>query len=336
MIRVVDEIYGSHLITEPVLIELILSKPVQRLKHINQAGAIKYTTPHATVNRYQHSIGVLILLQKLQASLTEQIAGLLHDIPHTAFSHVVDYALHTPGHDFHEQHHTRIINESNIPEILNKHNISLQEVLDETRHTLLEQDAPKLCADRIDYTLRDTQVIRKKDMSYYTKYLTTHNQEIVFTNQEVAISFAHEYLESDKHIWANPRESAAYELLAGALRQALNKEIISKQELWLTDNQLYNKLQSTSDEVIQENLSLLNKDLQVTLSETGTYTIKPKFRYINPKVKTPEGIKLATQLDKQLSQAIQEHKKWHEGGHRFDITSKAHILLKSHSEQSRI
>ena len=37
-----DRVYGKIVIDEPVLIELINSKPVQRLKGINQAGASKY------------------------------------------------------------------------------------------------------------------------------------------------------------------------------------------------------------------------------------------------------------------------------------------------------
>ncbi len=310
--QVRDEIYGEQRIVEPVLQELIKSAAVQRLRYINQAGALKYTTPHATVTRYEHSIGVLILLQRLGASLKEQIAGLLHDVPHTAFSHVVDYALDVQGHDFHEQHHQRILEQSNIPRILEKHGFNIKDFLDVEKYSLLEQPAPALCADRIDYTLRDTQIIRRVDMRKYLDYFTTHNGRVVMTDAQAASAFAKEYMQSDKHIWANPREGAAYNLLANALRQALSTGLISKQDLWMTDDELFAILDRSSDEVIQQNLHLLNRNLEVEVSEEESdFVDQAKMRYINPPVKTAQGVLLASELDEQLLQAIQKHREWH-------------------------
>ena len=35
----------------------------------------------------------MLLIKKLGGSVEEQIAGLLHDVSHTAFSHVIDYVF---------------------------------------------------------------------------------------------------------------------------------------------------------------------------------------------------------------------------------------------------
>lgn len=152
-----DRVYGKVNIDEPILIELINSKPIQRLKGVNQAGASKYAIDTKTVTRYEHSLGVMILLKKLGASIEEQIAGLLHDVPHTAFSHVIDFVFkdkdHT--HEFHEKFHEKIILQSEIPNILKKYNFDLNMILNEENFPLLERSLPDLCADRIDYTLRD-------------------------------------------------------------------------------------------------------------------------------------------------------------------------------------
>ena len=114
-----DKVYGEITIDEPVLLELIQSKPIQRLKGINQAGASQYALKHKTISRYEHSVGVMILLKKLNASVEEQIAGLLHDIPHTAFSHVIDFAFKDTDHkhEFHEKFHEQIILQSEMKTI---------------------------------------------------------------------------------------------------------------------------------------------------------------------------------------------------------------------------
>ena len=124
-----DRVYGIVEINEPVLIELINSKPVQRLKGINQAGASQYAIKGKTVSRYEHSVGVMLLLKKLGASLEEQIAGLLHDIPHTAFSHTIDFVFPNKDHNFHERFHEKIIKESEIPEILERYGFVLERLL---------------------------------------------------------------------------------------------------------------------------------------------------------------------------------------------------------------
>lgn len=67
---------------------------LQRLKYVDQAGPITYFGYMPYFNRYEHSIGVLALLQKANAPLNEQVAGLLHDISHTIFSHIADHLLY--------------------------------------------------------------------------------------------------------------------------------------------------------------------------------------------------------------------------------------------------
>jgi uncharacterized protein len=152
---ITDRVYGRVELTEQVIRELIGSSPVQRLRRINQSGASQYVLSGKTVTRYEHSLGVMILLRILGASLEEQIAGLLHDVPHTAFSHVIDFVFKDDNHEYHEKYRSEIVLNSEIPEILTRHGIDIDRILDDTQHTLLERKLPDLCADRIDYTLRD-------------------------------------------------------------------------------------------------------------------------------------------------------------------------------------
>ena len=150
-----DILYGSFEIEE-ILVALISSEEIQRLKDVHMAGPAILINSAWNETRYEHSIGVMLLIKKLGGTLEEQIAGLLHDISHTAFSHVVDLVLYNETDDYHEQIKARLIEQSLIPTILKQHGFDYKKLLfDDEKWHLLEQKAPLLCCDRIDYTLRE-------------------------------------------------------------------------------------------------------------------------------------------------------------------------------------
>lgn len=66
-----DEIYGRFEITEPVLKELLNAPELQRLKGISMAGYYpgcpEFGNPE--YNRYNHSIGVLLLLLQIRSAV---------------------------------------------------------------------------------------------------------------------------------------------------------------------------------------------------------------------------------------------------------------------------
>ena len=72
--------------------------------------------------RGRPDLGVMALVQRLGGGLEEQIAALLHDVSHTAFSHVIDYVFHS--HDsqgYHEEHKEAFMAGSDIPAALARH-----------------------------------------------------------------------------------------------------------------------------------------------------------------------------------------------------------------------
>src|SRR3972149_6643629 len=144
--------------SEPSLIDLMHTAAMQRLRGVLQhgiTGLIGITRP---TTRFEHSVGVMLLVQRLGASLEEQIAALLHDVSHTAFSHVIDYVY--DGHDrqsYHEEMKEPHMAASDLPDVLATHGYHWRDFLHEEDFALLEQPAPALCADRLDYFLRDSR-----------------------------------------------------------------------------------------------------------------------------------------------------------------------------------
>ena len=151
-----DRIYGKFEINEKVLTELIESPAIQRLKGINQFGMPQRFYPYPGFSRYEHSIGVMLVLRKLKANIEEQVSGLIHDVSHTAFSHLVDWVIGDREKEDHQDKNLqKIVSLSTIPEILQKHNLDSEKVIEIKNYRLLERPTPYLCADRIDYALRE-------------------------------------------------------------------------------------------------------------------------------------------------------------------------------------
>src|SRR5512141_2948426 len=114
-----DSIYGEIEIDESVLLDLVSTQALQRLRGVLQHGITALIGITPPVTRFDHSVGVLLLVRRLGGSLAEQIAALLHDVSHTAFSHVIDYVV--DGHDsqsYHEEWKEPYLLGSDVPEIL--------------------------------------------------------------------------------------------------------------------------------------------------------------------------------------------------------------------------
>lgn len=308
---IIDRVYGEQEIEEPVLLALIDSAPVQRLKRINQAGASQYVIAGKDVTRYEHSLGVMLLLRRLGAPLEEQIAGLLHDVPHTAFSHVVDFVFKSHDHTYHEEHHRRVIMESEIPAILAGFGIDVERILDEKGFPLLERALPGLCADRIDYTLRDgvSAFGRLAVIEKSLRHLAVHENEIVFTDFATAEQFARFYLKMDESTWSHPIEVAVYQILADAIRLALERGFLAEAELFKDDRYVYDKLRSSDDPDIQAKLDLLNPRLKVTQDEKDyTFHAVNKFRFVDPTVFNGTRTARVSELSPEFRKRLAQHK----------------------------
>ena len=160
IMKYIDRVYGNFEINEPVILELINSKALQRLKEIDQSGYFEpYVPKGSAYSRFEHSIGVYLLLKMYGSPIEEQIAGLIHDVSHSAFSHCIDYVLDA-GSQKKQNHQDNVfddfVKKSDIPVILKKHNLDLAYILEDLNFPLKERDLPDLCADRIDYSLKDS------------------------------------------------------------------------------------------------------------------------------------------------------------------------------------
>ena len=306
--KLIDLVYGELELNEPVLIELINSNPVQRIKKVYQSGMIYKAIPWKKITRYEHCIGVMILLRKKGANLEEQIAGLLHDIPHTAFSHAIDYVYKSEEHNFHEKFHASIINESEIPKILEKYGFDKNRILNEQNFSLLEKKLPDLCADRIDYTLREL-IAKNNDKEKINKYfnaIIVTNNEFYFNNSKIALEFSKDFLIMIQS-WASPLQLAITETIALALKKSLEENIINQKDLFTTDDEVLQKIYNSNNTEIIKLIETINPKMQVIEDEKNfDYYSKEKLRFIDPFVLPDK--KRVSEIYPEYKELIEKHK----------------------------
>lgn len=281
-----DTLYGSFDFDEPVLLELIGSRPVQRLKRIAQYGVPDEYYVFKNFSRYEHSIGVMLLVRKLGASPEEQAAGLLHDVSHTAFSHVVDWLLGSGEKEDHQDKiHAEIFLNSELPEILKKHGFDHKKISDYKNFPLVDQPTPKLCADRIDYALREFGLWAAPSIVVEcVKSLTTSDNRIVFASKSAAQKFAAAFLKCQMVHWGGAQATVRYTLLSSALRIAMENKIVTMEDLLKDDDFIITKLKSCGNADVKKYLRMLaDKNLSIIEdAENPQYVMKKKFRYVDP------------------------------------------------------
>ena len=148
-------------------VKIIDSFPLQRLRFIKQLGISYLVFPSAQHSRFEHSLGTMELADKIYTSLglkdeklynLVRLAGLLHDIGHTPFSHTTEIFL---GDKSHEQIGERVLFEEGLVDILLRCGYTWEDVQMLVNIAFRKtENFPKVItgefgADRMDYLRRD-------------------------------------------------------------------------------------------------------------------------------------------------------------------------------------
>jgi uncharacterized protein len=317
--RVLATPYGNMIIKEPVLLALLASPSMQRLKAINQYGITPYITELASFSRYDHSIGVLVLLQLYNASLPEQIAGLLHDVSHTIFSHLGDVIFnhHDNENSYQDDMHEWFIKNTELAVILKQHNFSVKDILHKHNHfPALEQDIPHLCADRIEYNLHGALVenlFTLQDIKAIQKDLFFDGEQWYFSTKESAQQFAHIALHLPQQVYTNAASCLITDWAAQAIRYALKNKLLTSDEVhFSTDKKILKKLNKITNPAIADLMYKIHhhKDLFIFGTEQDHDLQLPiKFRGVDPLVKTQQGIQPLTKIDNTFATEYERIKK---------------------------
>jgi HD superfamily phosphohydrolase len=293
-----DRVYGRVEVADPKILDLIEGPTFQRLKGIRQAGPSSIAFPFKNVTRYEHSLGVFHLLRTLGAGLQEQVAGLLHDVSHTAFSHAVDFLVTSVEQDHHESLKPVLLNRPDVAEALDRLGFAPGDFYDDTRYPILERPLPWLCADRLDYFLRDglaCGVVKRPDVDLILGDVSVFDSTIVFTDLAVARTVVELFGVMNRDWWASPTEAYIYNEFADALREAFRRGVLDEDDLLSEDEKVLAKLDASEIPAVARTLKEIRR-FRPEIVEGYTPRIAPKQRWLDPPIVVDGVIRLTSEF----------------------------------------
>ena len=232
---------------------------MQRLQDVGMNCGCEYTSfplfrGIGPYSRFDHSVGVGLIVWHFTKSMEQAMAGLLHDIASPVFAHVVDF-LHG---DHMSQESTEagtgqwIRGSGELCRVLEKFEIPAEAVEDYHRYPIADNDSPRLSADRLEYTLGNAVnygiATKAQVRTWYADLAVGVNEddepELMFSHREAAEGFAMAALECSKIYVADP-DRYAMEALAGLLKQAIDQGILEEADLYKQEKDVITRLKQS-------------------------------------------------------------------------------------------
>lgn len=316
--------WGEVTIEDQLTQDLINSKIMQRIKHVDQSGPPAFCALVPKFSRYDHSIGVYALLKRFKVSYAEQLAGLLHDSSHTAFSHIGDnlFFREEANKSYQDVIHMWFLNQMNLSGIISNSGLLASDFNpDKPEYKALEAELPDMCADRIEYNLHTALITKKLSQNDVIKIVNDLNfdgDKWYFSSEDMALKFAYLPLEFNKQIWGSYENTVLYEKFSQLIKKSMSEQIISAYDLHFSDDQsIIDKLSTKlSKNIIQDFCKHAAKNnYKIVSYGKGEINKKPKFRGIDPLVKVDGRLQRLSFLNPHFKKEFDKVKKWCEQGY---------------------
>lgn len=294
------EIYAKEI---PAFFEPFFESPaLLRLKGVGQNCGTEFSKMYsyrAAYSRLDHSLGVALIVWNFSKDPKAALAGLFHDISHTAFSHVGDFLLGDAENQESAELHTRSIleNDSVIPVELAKLGLTVADVEDYSRFPIADNPGPKLSADRLEYTLSSARSLNFKTLdeirSLYGSLIpvSAEDEAVAFDDAEKAEEFALLSVQNDAGCFSSYESVSAMSFLAAILKRLSEIGGIAPMELYeLQDADFIDRIKKSDDGKLQKMWAFFeNMETYKILRyprETDGFAVstKCKRRFIDPLV----------------------------------------------------
>lgn len=250
----VNSIYHNGV---PSFLQECLQTPiVQRLQGVGMNCGCEYTafslfSGLKPYSRYDHSLGVALIIWHFTRDQKQAVAGLLHDVATPVFAHVVDFMRGDYLQQVSTEAGTQALIEvsSELQAALKKYGLSLDAVCDYHRYPIAGNDSPQLSADRLEYTIGNSInygfCSRESAVAYYQNLVIGTDEkgqpELAFQSVEVAEHFAMTALRCSE-VYVSDEDRYAMQVLSELIGDALKRGVIKEQDLYTTEPEVISKL----------------------------------------------------------------------------------------------
>lgn len=236
--------------------EFSATPPVMRLKNVGMNCGCEYTKfplfeTIQPYSRFDHSLGVALIIWHFTESMEQALAGLFHDVTTPVFAHVVDFL----NGDHLRQESTEagvaecLAASPEIQALLDRYDLKTEQVADYHRYPVADNDSPALSADRLEYTLGNLFNYRFANLGqirgFYEDLIVGTNErgetELVFQSQDKAAAFTKAALNNSR-VYVADEDRFAMQALADLLRMAMERQVICREELQTTEAEVIGKL----------------------------------------------------------------------------------------------
>ena len=292
-------IYQSYISPIPEFLEKYLELDIlQRLKGISFFCGMDYASKDIydfkeLITRYDHSLSTALLTYRLTKDKIATIAALFHDIATPCFSHVIDYMNKDSARQESTEKYTRkiILEDERLVSLLKRDGISIDYIINFKQFSVVDNERPKLCADRLDGIILNgigcTKNINIEDIDDIIDDITLfinedEEYEIGFETENVARRVL-EVNDSINEYFHSNEDNYMMELLANITKKAINRGIITEEQLYiLSERDILSLIEFSFDSELREQLTLFKTIKREDIPEIRVDNIKE--RSINPLV----------------------------------------------------
>lgn len=280
----------------PSFLEKYLTCPsLTRLKKVGYFCGMDYASKDIYnfseyITRFDHSLTVSLLTYKLTNNKEMTLAGLFHDIATPCFSHVIDYM----NEDYENQESTEefteaiIRNDEYLSTCLSKDKIDINNIINFKQYSIVDNNRPKLCADRIDGVILTgigwTKNINYDDIDKIVSNLTIFKNEdneleIGFKSLDIAQKVIEVSKSIDLYCHSN-EDNYMMQLLAKITKLSIENSLITYDDLFKNNEEnLFNYFKENKNQELQELINIFENIKQENIPSTKLEKVKTRSLY---------------------------------------------------------
>lgn len=306
--------------------EYIATPALQRIGHISMDCGCDYSAlfpNHPWYSNLDHSVGVALIIWHFTKDKAQTLSGLLHDIATPVFKHCIDFMNGDTEHQESTEERTEsIIRESKeLMELLNRDNITVEQVADYKIYPIADNSSPCLSADRFEYNFssgllfHDVWTIETLK-ECYDDVSVMHDEKGQIELGFNTISIAEKYVKTLSKLWPwwiNDADRISMQFLADTCKEMNEKGFLTIDDLYtLPEKEIIEKVYNCGDEKIARNFKKYQEATvcfpsDELVEDKYCINVKAKRRYINPLVSEGDTFGRIADISEIAKNAIDEY-----------------------------